>query len=75
MKVGEGGLRGLRREHRATAQHRNLIMAECVLFCCLHPRVNSANIRKGRRVAWLSHTGWRIRIKCDCGCEEERKSE
>lgn len=43
---------GLRCKRRATAEHRNLIKAECVLFCCLHLRVNSANIRKGWR-HWL----------------------
>lgn len=57
MKVGERGLRGLWCEHRATVQHRNLIMAECVLFCCLHPRVSSANIRK-RQASGLALTHW-----------------
>lgn len=58
IKMGEERLLEPGCKHIATAaDQRNLIMVECVLFCCLHPRVKLDNIKKARRVAWLLQIG------------------
>lgn len=66
ISVGKAGLHRLRFPQRGTVQQRNLIMAGCVLLCCLHPGVILTNIRRAGQRAWPSDKRLENKDKAVC---------